>query len=85
MSTVGSFDHCPGVWLGLVTDGLDGGVASMRKGPRCVPPLQLPALSRVRRWNHHCPSANGALVVVDPDVSLTMSGTVEACCDHWIE
>src|SRR4029450_251681 len=84
-SAVGSFDHCPGVWLELVTVGFDGGVASIRKGPRWTAPLQLPALSRVRRWNHHCPSASDGLVEEDPEVSFTMSGTVEACCDHSIE
>src|SRR4029453_776637 len=48
MSTVGSFDHCPGVWLELVTVGFDGGVASIRKGPRWTAPLHFPPLSRLR-------------------------------------
>src|SRR5688572_24840034 len=60
-STVGSFDQTPTVWLELESVGLPGAVASIRNGPRCTAPLQLPALSRVRRWNHHSPSASGWL------------------------
>src|SRR4029453_4938308 len=84
-STVGSFDHCPGVWLGLVTVGFEGGGAWFGRGPRGAARPPVPALSPVRRWNPHCPSASDGLVEEDPEVFLTMSGTVEACCDHSIE
>jgi hypothetical protein len=54
---------------------LDGGpvlgaAVSIRNGPSCTKSLQLPALSTVRRWNHHSPSASGGLVAV-PTVSST--------------
>lgn len=53
ISTVGSFDQASMTWLGLVRVGFDGGVASILNGPRWTAALQLPALSPVRRWNHH--------------------------------
>ena len=59
----------------------------MLNGPRWTGLLQLPALSPVRRWNHHCPSASGGLVVpvAVSSASLTVSGTVVGLCDHSYE
>src|ERR671924_432063 len=78
MSTVGSFDHAPGMWLGLASDGFTGAARSTRNGPSCAAALQLPALSRLRRWNHHSPSASGG--PVEPETvssaSFDVSGAV---------
>src|ERR671924_309651 len=82
MSTVGSFDHAPGMWLGLVSDGFTGAARSTRNGPRCAAALQLPAMSPVRRWNHHEPSATAPLVADEAPGSFVASGTVVAVCDH---
>ena len=73
-----------GQGLLLESVGLVGAVASSLNGPRWTGVLQLPALSRVRRWNHHWPSASGGLVVpvALSSASLAESGTVVALCDH---
>src|SRR5918992_751173 len=74
-STEASFDHVPGAWL-LDNVGFVGAAVSIRNGPRCVAPLQFPALSFVRRWNHHSPSARGVLVAepMFSSTSLIVSG-----------
>src|SRR5919108_8817 len=62
--------------------GFTGATVSIRNGPRWAAALQLPALSRLRRWNHHSPSASGGLVEPEtvPSASFDVSGTVEASC-----
>src|SRR5919198_3923338 len=84
ISTVGSFDHVSTVWLGLETVGFEGGVASILNGPRWTAADQLPALSRVRRWNHQEPSGSEGLVVpvAVSSTVFAVPGSVSACCDH---
>src|ERR687896_222528 len=60
-TTVLSFDQSSSTWLNESV-GLSGAARSIRNGPRWTAPLQFPALSVVRRWNHHSPSASGSLV-----------------------
>ena len=83
-ATVGSDDQLSSAWLGLQTSGFAGGVASIFTGPRCTGALQLPALSTVRRWNHHSPSARAGLVVPDTDSSTVFAapGSVVASYDQ---
>ena len=53
----------------------------MTNGPKWRVEVQLPALSRVRRWNHHRPFPSDGLVV-PPTVSsasLTASGIADCC------
>src|SRR5919202_1773839 len=85
ISTVGSFDHVSMPWLGLERVGFEGGVTSILNGPRWTAADQLPALSRVRRWNHQEPSASGSLVALVAVVSWIASGEVVALPDHSIE
>jgi hypothetical protein len=81
---VTSLDQPETAWLGLESTGFEGRTVSILNGPRCTGALQLPALSPVRRWNHHWPSASGGLVVAlaVSSASLTVSGTVVGLCDH---
>src|SRR5919204_326704 len=84
-ATIGFDDQLSSAWLGLQTSGFAGGVASIFTGPRCTACDQLPAVSRVRRWNHHDPSASGSLVALAAAVSTVWSGDVAALPDHSIE
>jgi hypothetical protein len=85
-STVLSFDQSPSMWL-ADSVGLPGAVVSMRNGPRWVGALQLPALSRVRRWNHHSPSVSDGLVapVAVSSASFVVSGSLVASGVHEYE
>src|SRR5438045_3533015 len=87
MSIVGSPDQAAGAWSGLESDGFPAATVSMLNGPRWTGLLQLPALSPVRRCNHHWPSASGGLVVpaAVSSASLTVSGTVVGLWDHSYE
>jgi hypothetical protein len=56
---------------------------SIRNGPMCDVPLQLPDTFTARRWNHQEPSgrAEERLVVVS-SASFVVSGWVSALSDH---
>ena len=54
----------------LDSAGSAGAAESMLNGPMWTAKLQLPALSRVRRWNHQEPPARGVLLVDEPVLSL---------------
>src|SRR4051812_42051790 len=86
-TTVGSEDQLSTEWLGLQTIGFVGGVASILNGPTWTGTDQLPALSRVRRWNHHDPSASRALVVpvAVSSAVFAVPGSVAGCSDHAYE
>lgn len=66
----------------LESAGSAGAAESILNGPMWIGALQLPALSRVRKWNHHEPSARAALVADEPVVSFAWSGVVPGLCDH---
>src|ERR671930_407521 len=85
MTTVALEDQLSTTWLGLETVGFDGGAPSTLNGPRWSAWDQLPALSRVRRWNHQEPSASGALAALVAVVSWASSGEVVGLPDHSIE
>src|SRR5918992_2286835 len=80
-TTVLSFDQSSSTWL-IASVGLPGAARSIRNGPRWTAQLQLPALSVVRRWNHHSPSASGSLVAVPAtsSTSFVVPGSLVASC-----
>jgi hypothetical protein len=79
VTVTATFRHPAGA-LSLVV----GLTVSILNGPWWTASLQLPALSRVRRWNQDSPSGRGVLVapVAVSSASLMVSGTVVALCDH---
>jgi hypothetical protein len=86
-TTVALEDQLSMTWLGLDSVGFEGGVASILNGPRWTGADQLPALSRVRRWNHHEPLGSDGLVV-PVAVSSTVFAVPESLpgsCDQAYE
>jgi hypothetical protein len=86
-TTVGLEDQLSTTWLGLDSVGFEGGVASILKGPRWTGADQLPALSRVRRWNHHKPSGSDGLVVpvAVSSTVFAVPGSLPDACDQAYE
>ena len=71
---------------GAETIDVAGGVVSIRNGPRCDVPLQLPETFSVRRWNHHEPSGrNDDKAVVVSSAVFVASGSVSELADHTYE
>jgi hypothetical protein len=65
---------------------VSGGVVSIRKGPMCDVPLQLPDTFTARRWNHQEPSGRtDERVVVVSSTSVVVSGSVSELSDHSYE
>src|SRR5918992_4456524 len=64
-----------------------GGRTAMTNGPRWLVAVQLPALSRVRRWKYQLPFESAGLVVpvAVSSASLTVSGTETGWLSQWNE